>query len=102
EKDGALHLLGTDSLGRDIVSRVLFGARISAVVGASAVVLAGVIGVSLGLLAGFYGGIVDAAISRLGDMALALPYLVLAIGIVGVFGAGLPTVIGVLGLSTWV
>ncbi|HLG69213.1 MAG TPA: ABC transporter permease [Chloroflexota bacterium] len=102
EKDGAMHLLGTDTLGRDILSRVIFGARISAIVGASAVVLAGVIGVSLGLLAGFYGGLVDATISRLGDIALALPYLVLAIGIVGVFGAGLPTVIGVLALSTWV
>jgi peptide/nickel transport system permease protein len=102
EKDGAMHLLGTDTLGRDILSRVIFGARISAIVGASAVVLAGAIGVALGLLAGFYGGFIDATISRLGDIALALPYLVLAIGIVGVFGAGLPTVIAVLALSTWV
>ncbi|HEX6511323.1 MAG TPA: ABC transporter permease, partial [Chloroflexota bacterium] len=99
---GGLHLLGTDSLGRDILSRVIFGARISAVVGASAVVLAGLIGVVLGLIAGFYGGVADAAISRLADIALALPYLVLAIGVVAVFGAGLATVIAVLALSTWV
>ncbi|MFI5266147.1 MAG: ABC transporter permease [Chloroflexota bacterium] len=102
DKGGATHLLGTDSLGRDILSRIIFGARISAVVGASAVILAGVIGVSLGLLAGFYGGLIDAAISRLGDIALALPYLVLAIAVVAVFGGGLPTVIAVLALSTWV
>ncbi|MFI5269324.1 MAG: ABC transporter permease, partial [Chloroflexota bacterium] len=76
-RGGATHLLGTDSLGRDILSRIVFGARFSAVVGASAVVVAGAIGVSLGLLAGFYGGFVDAAISRLADIALALPYLVL-------------------------
>jgi peptide/nickel transport system permease protein len=102
EKNGLQHVLGTDSLGRDILSRIIFGARISAVVGASAVALAGAIGVTLGLLAGFYGGVVDAAISRLADIALALPYLVLAIGVVAVFGSGLSTVIAVLALSTWV
>lgn len=101
-RGGTFHLLGTDSLGRDMLSRIIFGSRISAIVGASAVALAGAIGVTLGLLAGFYGGLVDAAISRLGDIALALPYLVLAIGVVGVFGAGLGTVIAVLALSTWV
>ncbi|HLQ31363.1 MAG TPA: ABC transporter permease [Chloroflexota bacterium] len=101
EKNGLVHALGTDSLGRDTLSRIIYGARISAVVGASAVALAGVIGVILGLLAGFYGGAVDAAISRLGDVALAVPYLVLAIGVVAVFGGGLPTVIAVLALSTW-
>ena len=99
---GNMHLLGTDTLGRDLLSRIIYGARVSAVVGTTAVLLAGFIGVLLGLLAGFYGGLPDASISRLSDIVLAVPYLVLAIGVVAVVGGGLATVVAVLALTTWV
>src|SRR5690349_16473268 len=67
------HLLGTDQLGRDVWSRILYGARVSLVVGVAAVALAGSIGITLGLLAGYHGGHVDDVVMRLADMQLALP-----------------------------
>lgn len=96
------HLLGTDTLGRDLLSRIIHGARISAVIGISAVLLAGSVGVLLGLLAGYFGGAVDAVIARAVDIALTIPYLVLAVAVVAVFGSGLITLVAVLALSTWV
>jgi peptide/nickel transport system permease protein len=96
------HLLGTDTLGRDVVSRLLYGARVSLVVGFSAVVLAGGFGVALGLLAGYYGGRVDALLMRLGDVQLAFPALVLAIAVLAVVGSGLANVVLVLGVTGWV
>jgi peptide/nickel transport system permease protein len=96
------HLLGTDTLGRDLLSRIIYGARISAIVGISAVMLAGTVGVLLGLLSGFYGGAVDAVIARAADIVLTLPYLVLAVAVVAVFGGGLLTLVAVLVISTWV
>jgi peptide/nickel transport system permease protein len=96
------HLLGTDTLGRDLLSRIVFGARISAIVGISAVLLAGSVGVLLGLLSGFYGGAVDAVIARAADIVLTIPYLVLAVAVVAVFGGGLVTLVAVLAISTWV
>ncbi len=96
------HMLGTDTLGRDLLSRIIHGARISAIVGVSGVLLAGTVGVLLGLLSGFYGGLVDAVIARAADIALTIPYLVLAVAVVAVFGGGLVTLVAVLALSTWV
>lgn len=96
------HLLGTDTLGRDLESRIIHGARISAIIGVSAVLLAGTVGVLLGLLSGFYGGLVDGVIARAADIALTIPYLVLAVAVVAVFGGGLVTLVMVLALSTWV
>ncbi len=96
------HPLGTDTLGRDVVSRLLYGARVSLVVGFSAVVLAGGFGVALGLLAGYYGGRVDALLMRLGDVQLAFPALVLAIAVLAVVGSGLANVVLVLGVTGWV
>jgi peptide/nickel transport system permease protein len=96
------HPLGTDTLGRDVVSRLLYGARVSLVVGFSAVVLAGALGVALGLVAGYYGGRVDALLMRLGDVQLAFPALVLAIAVLAVVGSGLANVVLVLSVTGWV
>jgi peptide/nickel transport system permease protein len=94
--------LGTDTLGRDVLTRLLYGARVSLIIGLSAVVLAGVVGVGLGLVSGYYGGRVDDVLMRLGDIQLAFPVLVLAIAILAVLGASLANVILVLSLSGWV
>ncbi len=96
------HPLGTDTLGRDVVSRMLYGARVSLIVGFSAVVLAGALGVGLGLVAGYYGGRLDDALMRLGDVQLAFPALVLAIAVLAVVGSGLGNVVLVLGVTGWV
>jgi peptide/nickel transport system permease protein len=98
----ASHPLGTDTLGRDVVSRLLYGARVSLVVGFSAVILAGGLGVVLGLVAGYYGGRLDDALMRLGDVQLAFPALVLAIAVLAVVGSGLGNVVLVLGVTGWV
>jgi peptide/nickel transport system permease protein len=94
--------LGTDTLGRDVLTRLLYGARVSLLIGLAAVVLAGAVGVGLGLISGYYGGRVDDVLMRLGDIQLAFPILVLAIAILAVLGASLGNVIVVLGLSGWV
>jgi peptide/nickel transport system permease protein len=96
------HPLGTDTLGRDVVSRLLYGARVSLLVGFAAVLVAGVVGVALGLVAGYYGGRLDDLLMRLGDVQLAFPVLVLAIAVLSVLGASLGNVIVVLGLTGWV
>jgi peptide/nickel transport system permease protein len=98
----AEHLLGTDNLGRDVLSRVLYGSRVSVVVGVSAVAVAGVIGVASGLLAGFHGGLVDAVIGRFVDTFLSIPFIILALAIVGVLGPSLLNLIVVLGVVGWV
>jgi peptide/nickel transport system permease protein len=96
------HPLGTDHLGRDILSRILYGGRISLGVGLSAVTLSCLIGVTLGLLAGFHGGRTDAFIMRVVDVFLAIPYILLAMGVVFALGASLLNVILVMALTRWV
>jgi peptide/nickel transport system permease protein len=96
------HLLGTDTLGRDIFSRVIYGARVSALVGVAAVGLAGAIGVTLGLITGYFGGIVDTLLMRFTDAFLSIPGLLLTMLVVGIVGPGLWTLIGVLGVTRWV
>lgn len=96
------HLLGTDPLGRDLLSRLLYGTRVSLLVGFASVILAGSVGVPLGLIAGYYGGRLDGLIMRLVDLQLAIPFLVLALTIMAVMGQSLPNLIIVLGLSSWV
>jgi peptide/nickel transport system permease protein len=96
------HILGTDQLGRDILSRIIYGARVSLIVGLTAVILGAGLGSTLGLLSGYYGGFLDTGIMRVGDVFLAFPYLLLAIAIVAVLGGGLLNVIIVLAIATWV
>ncbi len=93
--------LGTDHLGRDILSRLIYGSRISLLVGITAVVISGLLGVTLGLLAGYYGGRLDALIMRMVDVQLAFPFILLAIAIIAVLGPGLRNVIVVLGVAGW-
>jgi peptide/nickel transport system permease protein len=99
--DGRAHVLGTDHLGRDVLSRVIWGARVSLLVGFAAVVVGGLIGATLGILAGYRGGWLDSAIMTLADAQLAFPFILLAIGIIAVLGPSFPTLILVIGLSGW-
>jgi peptide/nickel transport system permease protein len=100
--DGSLHVLGTDTLGRDVLARLIYGSRISLVVGLSAVLLAGTLGVFLGLISGYFGGFLDDVIMRIGDIQLAFPFILLAISILAVLGPGVDKLIIVLGISGWV
>ena len=96
------HPLGTDHLGRDILSRILYGGRISLGVGLTAVTLSALIGVSFGLVAGFFGGRADALIMRIVDVFLAIPYILLAMGVVFALGPSLLNVILVMAVTRWV
>lgn len=95
-------LLGGDALGRDILSRIIHGARISLAVGVTAVLLSGSLGMLLGLIAGYYRGRADEVIMRLADIQLAIPTILLAIALVGVLGPSVRNLILVLGITGWV
>ena len=94
--------LGTDRLGQDILSRVLYGARISLFVSAAALAISAVLGVTLGLLAGYFGGAVDDVLMTLADMELAFPSILLYIAALAVLGPGVLNIILVLGVARWV
>jgi peptide/nickel transport system permease protein len=96
------HLLGTDDLGRDTLSRLIYGGRSSLAAGLIVVVIAASIGVTLGLISGYYGGIVDTVIMRLVDVLYAFPFLILAIAVVAILGPGLLNVMLVLGAIAWI
>jgi peptide/nickel transport system permease protein len=100
--DGRAHLLGTDHLGRDVLSRVIYGSQVSLLVGFSAVVVGGVLGSAAGILAGFSRGRLDAIIMTVADAQLAFPFILLAIGIIAVLGPSFQTLVVVIALSGWV
>ncbi len=96
------HVLGLDELGRDVLSRLLFGARVSLAVGIAVVVLAGALGTLIGALSGYAGGAVDATLMRLSDVVLAFPGILLAIALVAVLGPALSHVVLALAVIGWV
>ncbi|WP_438313140.1 ABC transporter permease [Sporosarcina sp. FA9] len=96
------HVLGTDNLGRDIWSRLVYGSRISIIVGIGAVIVSGSIGSILGLLAGYHGRWVNALIMRLADSFLAIPTILLMLVVLAVVGPGIITLIFVIGVTNWV
>ena len=99
--DSGYHLLGTDQLGRDMLARIIYGARLSLFVGAAAMVLGAAVGSLLGLLAGYYRGIVDIIVSRFIDAQLAIPFVLLAIAVIASNGRSLAILILVLSLFSW-
>ncbi len=100
-KHNAAHLLGTDNLGRDFLSRLIYGSRISLLIGFSAMLISGVIGSLLGITAGYFGGRVDLAITFVITLRLSLPVVLVALAVVALVGGSLTVVILVLGLLLW-
>ena len=96
------HILGTDGLGRDMLSRIIYGARVSMYVGFAVITLQALVGGALGLLTGYFGGRLETIVMRLADLQLAMPTLVLAIALLAVLGGGITNVILVLTISGWV
>ncbi len=94
----AAHWFGTDNLGRDVLSRCLYGAQLSVIIGCSAALLATAISTLLGIISGYFGGKVDLALQRLVDAWMSFPDLVVLIVVVSVLGAGMPQIVGTLGL----
>ncbi|MDQ3461271.1 MAG: ABC transporter permease [Deinococcota bacterium] len=95
------HLLGTDNLGRDILSNILYGGRVSLAVGFFALLISAAIGIPLGLVAGYFGGRGGGLIMRLADVQLALPTILVALVVLALLGAGLDRVILVIGVVGW-
>ncbi|HIT65413.1 MAG TPA: ABC transporter permease [Candidatus Ventrimonas merdavium] len=101
-KPSAAHLLGADEYGRDILSRIIYGSRVSISIGIVAQVVASIVGITLGSIAGYYGGKVDSVISRIMEIFQAFPDLIFAMAIMTFLGKGMINLFIALGLLTWV
>jgi peptide/nickel transport system permease protein/oligopeptide transport system permease protein len=99
QQPNAQHLLGTDAIGRDTLSRLIYGTRISLIVGVLVVTIAGGLGVILGAIAGYYGGFIGAVIMRLMDTLMTIPMMILALAISALLGGGLKNVVIALGFG---
>ncbi len=95
------HLLGTDTLGRDVLSRIIYGARVSLLVGFVAVGIATLIGLLVGALAGYYGGVLDQVLMRLVDLMLCFPTIFLILAVIAVLGPNIWNIMAVIGLTSW-
>lgn len=96
------HLLGTDQLGRDVLSRIIYGSRITILIAFSGTILAGIVGVAMGSLAGYYGRFVDSVIMRIVDIQLSFPFVLLALFVAAVLGRSLFNIILIAAVSNWV
>jgi peptide/nickel transport system permease protein len=101
DKGSWLHPLGTDQLGRDYLSRLFYGARISLLIGVSVALISGLIGTTMGMLAGYFGGKTDMIVSFMITTRLAMPVILVALATVAILGGSLWVIIGVLGLLKW-
>ncbi len=97
----AQHRFGTDDLGRDVLTRMMYGARVSLTIAFSATAIALIVGSFLGALAGYYGGVVDWIVSRLIEIVLCFPFLFLLLGIVALFNPSITTILVALGVTSW-
>lgn len=95
------HMLGTDNLGRDILSRLIWGARLSLTIAMFAILLAGVVGIMVGLLAGYAGGLVDSLLMRIVDAFLAMPFILMALAIVAALGPNTTNIIIIMAVTNW-
>lgn len=93
--------LGTDQLGRDLLSRIVMGARVSLLVGLTTALVGMILGSTIGIIAGFFGGSVERIIMRLADIQLSFPYILLTLAVIAVFGSSLLNVVLVLGIASW-
>lgn len=97
----SVHILGTDSVGRDIFSRLIYGGQVSLLVGFAATAISVIIGLPLGLLAGYYRGLAETIIMRLADVFMSFPSMVLTIVMVAIFGSSIPVLIIMIGVLSW-
>ncbi|MDZ4765034.1 MAG: ABC transporter permease [Chloroflexota bacterium] len=103
DRNGVVNFpFGTDSLGRDVLSRLIYGARVSLLVGITAVAIGGTVGTFLGVISGYFGGAIDDLIMRLADVQLAFPFILLAIMVLVVLGQGVINLVIILGVGQWV